>query len=116
MDLFRTIAILFGLAFLAAGIMGFMPMFISNDLLLGIFEVDNMHNWVHIASGVIALLCSFKTHAAKLFFKIFGIIYGLVTVVGFVNSGDLILMHVNTADNILHLVISVIALWLGFFV
>jgi hypothetical protein len=113
MSLLQRMAILFGIAFLAGGIMGFIPKFVVNGNLLGLFEVNNMHNIVHIASGIVALLCSVKTQTAKWYFIIFGVVYGLVAVMGFANSGDLIMMHVNMADNILHAGIAVISLWLG---
>ena len=52
----------------------------------------------------------------KMFFKIFGVIYALITILGFFGSGGYLLGYIsnNMADNILHLVIAVLALYLGF--
>jgi len=109
----RIIAILFGIAFIFAGVAGFLPTFMKDGLLLGYFEVDTMHNIVHLATGVIAILVSTSYRYTKLFFILFGLVYTAIAIWGFWNNGDLIVMHVNMADNILHIVVGVIALYLG---
>lgn len=110
----RGLAVLFGIVFIAAGVAGYLPMFTTDGMLLGTFEVDNMHNNVHIATGVIALLAALKGNYARLFFQIFGILYAIVTFLGFWRAGDLFMMHVNTADNVLHLVLAIVLLYIGF--
>lgn len=110
----RFLAIIFGLVFLFIGVAGFMPVFNQDGLLLGLFEVNLVHNFVHIGSGVIALLSSVTVNYARWYFRIFGVIYGLVAIAGFVNAGDLGVMHMNMADNVLHTVIAFVALYLGF--
>jgi hypothetical protein len=110
----RIICALFGVAFIGAGVAGYMPQFAPNGMLLGIFEVDSMHNMVHIASGVVALLAALNARFARLYFQIFGLVYAATTVVGVVRNGDLFVMHVNMADNYLHAGISVVALYFGF--
>lgn len=112
MGVLKLLAVLFGIGFLAAGIGAFVPAWTPDGYLFGIFHVNTMHNVVHIVTGVIALLAAFKNYA-KLFFQVFGVVYAVVTVWGFW-TGDVLGMHMNTADNILHLVIAVIALYLGF--
>lgn len=113
----RIMAIVFGVGFIFAGVAGFLPIFYMDDLLFGLFQVDAMHNIVHLASGIIAIMAATQYKYSIWYFKIFGIVYGLVTIAGFVWQGDLgfMMMHMNMADNILHTVISVIALYLGFF-
>lgn len=110
----RLLAVLFGIAFIFAGVAGFMPAFTNNGALLGIFEINSMHNIAHIVSGVIAIMAATSYKYSKLFFKIFGLLYTLLAIVGFVRSGDLYLMHVNFADNLLHLVVGIVAILLGF--
>ncbi len=103
----------FGIVLLVVGILGFVPGITSNGHLLGIFEVDTIHNIIHILTGILALV--FMKSNPKMFFKIFGIVYLLVTIIGFVQGNNVLgLIGVNFADNILHLVISVLSLWLGF--
>lgn len=111
----RMIAILFGIGFIFVGVAGFLPnTFITDNLLFGYFQVSSMHSMVHLVSGVIAIMAATNLRFTILFFKIFGLIYTSVAIWGFWNNGDLYMMHVNTADNILHIVIGVIALYLGF--
>jgi len=46
--------------------------------------------------------------------KFFGIVYALVTILGFLGGGIVLGMMMNMADNVLHLVITVFALYYGF--
>ncbi len=116
----KKAALVFGVVFLLIGVLGFVPALApKNDagmpLLLGLFMVGAVHNIIHLASGAAALLGSKSNEYAKMYFKVFGLVYGLVTVVGFI-QGDTVLglIHVNLADNLLHLVIALAALYLGF--
>ena len=112
----RIMAILFGITFIFAGVAGFLPSFTTDGLLFGYFAVDSMHNIAHIVSGVIAIMAATSPKYTRWYFQIFGIIYAVVAIVGFWRGGDLYIMTVNFADNILHTVIGVVALYLGFFV
>jgi hypothetical protein len=113
----KTMATVFGVVFLLVGILGFVPGITENGHLLGIFHVNTAHNIVHILSGVAALIAagiSFK--AAVNYFRIFGLIYGLVAVLGFFGGDQPVLGIIanNTADNWLHVAIALVALTLGF--
>lgn len=112
----RALAILFGIAFIFAGVAGFMPDFTTNGTLFGIFQVDTLHSIAHTATGVIAIMAATNYKFTKLFFQIFGIIYAVVAILGFWRGGDLFITTVNFADNLLHTVIGVVMLYLGFFV
>lgn len=113
----RTAAKGFGFVLLAMGIMGFIPGLTPDDHLLGVFHVDPLHNLVHLGSGVVALWAGYTSRrASRMYFQVFGIIYGLVAIMGFL-AGDndvLGLMANNTADNWLHVVIAGSALLIGF--
>ncbi len=105
----------FGYILLIVGILGFIPGVVTGSgLLLGTFQVDVMHNLIHIISGLIAVACAASFGGAKLYFKIFGIVYALVTILGFLGGGIVLGMMMNMADNVLHLVITVFALYYGF--
>lgn len=105
----------FGIVFIAIAILGFVPGITSNGMLLGIFEVDTLHNIIHLLSGIIAIVCSSSMSNSKTYFKVFGLVYLLVTILGFIGSGSVLgLIMVNGADNLLHLVISIVSLALGF--
>jgi hypothetical protein len=82
-----------------------------------VFAVNGAHNIVHILTGVIAIAIALASPAnMAMFFKIFGVVYALVAVLGFF-AGDQPLLGViahNTADMWLHIVIAAASLWLGF--
>lgn len=113
---FKNLSLLFGVVFLLVGVLGFVPG-ITNDqhMLLGIFQVSALHNVIHLLSGIAALLASRAEAYAKLYFKIFGLVYLLVAVVGWV-QGDTVLglIDVNLADNLLHTVLGVAIAGIGF--
>jgi len=110
----RFFAILFGIAFIFAGVAGFLPTFKLDDLLFGYFTVSPMHNVVHIVTGVIAIMAATSHRLARLFFQLFGLIYTAVAVWGFWTNGDLVIMHLNVADNIFHIIVGVLGLLIGF--
>ena len=112
----KTWAWVFAVVFLVIGILGFIPGVTTDGELLGIFHVDGVHNVVHLLTGIIAAIVAVgSTDAQRKFFQIFGVIYAVVTVIGFV-QGDTVLglFAVNMADNVLHLVVAVVALYFGF--
>ena len=113
----KTFGILFGIVFLAVGILGFVPGITKDDMLLGIFMVNKMHSIVHIASGVVFLLASMVgAGAASLWFKIFGLVYAVVAILGFMNPNGMLLgmMSNNPADTWLHVVLAAAMLLIGF--
>ena len=113
----KTAAIIFGIFFLVAGIAGFIPALAPGGMLFGLFMVGPVHNIVHIASGIAALLAAFAgAGAARKYFQIFGVVYLLVAVIGFFycNSPLLGVMEHNHHDIWLHIVIAAAALYLGF--
>jgi hypothetical protein len=113
----KRIAVAFGFVFLLVGVLGFVPGITRDGHLLGIFHVNPAHNFVHLLTGAAAIACGLTSaHAAQLFFRIFGIVYGLVAVLGFV-AGDQPLLGIianNRADAWLHTGIAAVSLFLGF--
>lgn len=110
-SLVKNVTWLLGIVLVAVGLLGFV-----NDPVLGLFEVDLVHNLVHLLSGIVAIIAvSSGESYARLYLIIFGIVYGIVTVVGFVNGGDILgLFTVNQADNYLHAAIALVCLAVGF--
>lgn len=84
----------------------------NGNLLLGIFEVNDMHNEVHLLSGIVALLTSAKTNWSRLYFQVFGLVYAPVAILGFAMSGYIFMMRMNMADNFLHALIAIVALYI----
>lgn len=117
----KKAALVFGVVFVLVGILGFIPGIAPADndgmrKLLGLFMVDGIHNLVHILSGVAALAASTRTKWSRLYFQVFGVVYALVTILGFIIGDGKVLgfLPVNMWDNVLHLVIAAAALYLGF--
>ena len=111
----RFIAVLFGIAFIFAGAVGYMSAFNDNGYLLGIFEVSNIHNILHIVSGVLAIMAATSFKFTKLYFSIFGFLYLVIASSSFKWGGSLLPMHVNLADSNFYLCIGVVLLLLGIF-
>jgi len=113
----KTLGMLFGLVFLAIGILGFVPGVTKDEMLLGIFMVNTVHSIVHIASGAVFLIASMSgAGAARLWFQIFGLVYAVVAVMGFVVGNGMIfnLISNNTADTWLHVGLAAVMLLIGF--
>lgn len=114
----KKLAMVFGIIFALIGILGFIPGITNSDgMLLGIFHVDTIHNLIHLITGLIGIwLGSSSESGSKSWFQIFGVIYGLVAILGFVYGDDKILGLIsnNTADTWLHLVLAAVLLAIGF--
>src|SRR5581483_2277433 len=107
----RTIALLFGVIFLVVGLLGFVPALAPNQMLLGIFHVNAAHNVVHLLSGVLALWAGLSSVTySRLYFRIFGVVYGLVAIPGFAVGKGMVLGIIsnNTADAALHVLIALV--------
>jgi hypothetical protein len=113
----RMVAVLLGIFFIFAGILGFIPSVMQDGNLFGIFHLNTMHNLVHILTGLLALWVGFTDdQASKIFFQVFGILYGAIAILGFIYGSENILGLIasNVADTWLHLTIAVICFALGF--
>ena len=113
----KALAIIYGIVFVAIGVMGFLPHFTQKEMLFGMFQVNAMHNIVHLVTGLIALWVGFSTASAcRIFFQVFGIIYLLVSFLGFYYGDQMMLGIIanNAADSWAHLLIAFVTLFFGF--
>ena len=113
----KKTASLVGWVLLVAGVLGFVPGITNDEMLLGIFQVNTMNNVLHIVVGLLGLyLASKGEDSAQMFFKVAGVIYGLLAVLGFFAAGDMVLgmFANNDATMWLHVVLAVAALYFGF--
>lgn len=116
----RTLAMIIGVVFLIIGIAGFI-FDTTSGALFGVFDVDAIHNTIHLLTGILGIVAAL-TGLSRLFNQVFGVIYLLVAIIGFIpglndiNGLYLGLMHVNAADDILHLVVGAATAYVGFFV
>lgn len=115
----RLYATVVGAVLTIAGIVGF---FYSSsfgspgtvDKMFGIFAVNGWDNVAHLVTGLLGLAAA--GYAARAYALGFGLLYLVVAIWGFIiGSGDSILsiVPVNTADNVLHLILGLVGLAAG---
>ena len=108
----KTVATLVGVVFILVGIVGFLA-----PNLLGA-HLGTLHNIVHLVSGAVSLYFGTKGSlaSARQFCIIFGVVYGLLGVVGFIagTGADRMLelpsLMLGTIDHIIHIAIGAIYL------
>ena len=106
------IAVVLGAVYVLVGVLGF---FVTGgvefaatqgDKLLGVFEVNPLHNLEHLAIGI-ALIAAFYSGAAavRAVATIIGAVYVILGIAGFFIEGeDANILALNVPDHILHLV------------
>jgi hypothetical protein len=113
-------ALLFGIVLLVVGLVGFIADSSfgtgsgveGSDLI--VFEVNGWHNIVHILSGLLGLALWRRPDSARAYALGFGAVYLVVTIWGFITGDQVLwLIPVDTADNILHLLIAAAGLAAG---
>ena len=94
-NLNRTVAMIFGYVFLAVGVLGF----VMNPTLIA-FGVNALHNVVHLASGAVLLAGAYMAGGrnARTVNMVFGAVYLLVAVLGFVAPGLTATLLASDAD------------------
>ncbi len=122
-------AMLFGIIFLAVGILGFIPG-ITTDYdrlttfdgvgakLLGIFGVNILENIVHLLFGVAGLAAASSWAASKNYFIWGGVIYLALWLYGLlggsVEDSSANILGLNSASDWLHFVLGVTMVAIGF--
>ena len=86
---------------------------VDGGSLLG-FEVNGIHNLVHLASGALLLVASRERATARPVAIAFGATYGLVALIGLIDGDDVLgLLPINSADNVLHVGLALLGLVAG---
>jgi len=112
---------LFGIVFILVGILGFTDNGIISDSEDAIFHADKVHSTVHLVTGIsfLAFAMMFPLYTTK-FLSVFGILYLVIGVLGLISIGVngmttvLGFLHVNGADNILHVTLGILIFLAGF--
>ena len=104
----QMFALVFGAIYVLVGLLGFV-----NDPILGIFDVNLLHNIIHLAVGGLFLYGGTNAAATKQVNLIIGVVYLLVGVLGLVNVVVPDLIVANNADDFLHLATGALALYFG---
>ena len=120
-------ALAVGIVFLLVGVLGFIPgvttnydqlEFASADseaMLLGVFQVSILHNIVHLLFGVLGLVMARSASGARTYLVFGGIVYLVLFLYGLLVGQDSAanFVPVNTADDILHLLLGIGMILLG---
>lgn len=112
-EMIKKFTMILGVVLSAVGVVGWFTG--GHDHTLVIFGINMAHNMVHVLSGAVALLAVMGGEQySKTYCLLFGAVYGLVTLAGFLNVGTIVsLLNLNMADNLLHLAISVACFAVG---
>ena len=111
-DAGRTLALVIGAAYTLIGIVGFLVTGFddfanpTNERLLGIFEINPLHNIVHLAIGLAGLAMWKRRDSARGYGIALAAGYGLTFVYGLFVAGQdtsANFLSLNGADNVLHL-------------
>jgi hypothetical protein len=115
----RLVAAVFGGVYLLVGLLGFVVTGFSNfagtkgDTLI-VFDVNPLHNIVHLAIGALLLASSRSVTAAKGANTTVGAVYLLVGILGlFLVGSEANILALNSADNVLHFASAVVLLGIG---
>ena len=108
----KRLAMIFGAIFVVVGLLGY----IDNPLVgpTGMFATNGNHNLAHLLIGIVLIIASTRTERASILsMHVFGAVYALLAVLGFSALGSeghtmlLGLVHINGADNWLHVVLAI---------
>jgi hypothetical protein len=116
----RLLATVFGVVYLLVGLVGFAVTGFSDfagtntgDKLI-VFEINPLHNIVHILIGALLLLASRAVSTAKGANTLVGAVYLLVGIIGlFIIDSDANILSLNAADNVLHFASAIVLLGVG---
>jgi hypothetical protein len=118
----KLVAYVFGAIYLVVGLVGFavnsdFAEKNTEDNLLGLFEINGLHNVVHLLIGVALLAAAWAGHrAARSANLAIGGTYALVGAIGLFianNTSDANILSLNGADNVLHLASALVLLGVG---
>jgi len=116
----RRFAQVFGIVYLLVGVVGFFVTGFDNfagsqgDTLI-LFDLNPLHNIVHLAVGGLWLYSSRSEETARSVTLLIGAVYAVVGVLGLFVTGDngANILALNQADNLLHLVTAALALYVA---
>jgi len=113
-----TVASVLAALFLGAAVLGLVP-----NPLLGenaFFVTNTAHNLVYLATAAgFAVVAMLGAKASVRFMQVFGVVYILIGLIGFVTLGSqseghlLNIVHINLFDNFLHLGLGILIVIIG---
>ena len=120
-------ALAVGIVFLLIGILGFIPgvttnfdqlMFAGEEsgaLLLGVFQVSVLHNFVHLLFGIVGVALARNVPGSRNFLIWGGVVYAVLWLYGLFVAVDspANFVPMNDADDWLHLILAIAMIALG---
>ena len=116
----EILALAFGAVYLLVGVVGFFVTGFSNFVgqdagTLIVFDVNPLHNIVHILIGVAGLVLGRTLAGARTYGWLLAVGYGAAFVYGLIAiNKDWDFLNLNWADNVLHLVTAAVGAALAF--
>ena len=108
----QLVALVLGVAYVAAGVLGFALE--EGGFLLDTFGINALHNFAHLGIGVALLASSPSPNGARSVCFVVGAAYLALAVFGFMGLEFMDdLLNINTADNFLHLASGAVALFVA---
>jgi Domain of unknown function (DUF4383) len=100
-------------------VLGFLPFLggsatLTDRALFGIFQVNLLHNVVHVVIGIAGLAAASSIANSRTFCQVVGVILLLLGLVGIVNANPLGLIYIGQADIPLHLLSGAVLAYFGF--
>jgi len=130
----QIFALITGILYLAAGLMGFLPGFVSPadvvpvvanrigtdagyGYLLGIFPINGLHNLVNLLVGIGGIGAAIALDSSRSYARFLAVFYGLLTIMGLIPYANTTfgLIPIFGNDVWLHGITTAIALYFGFF-
>jgi len=130
----RIFAMLTGILYLAVGLMGFLPGFVSPadvvpvvanrigvdagyGYLMGIFPINSLHNVVHLLVGIGGIAAAIALDSSRSYARFLAVFYGLLAVMGLIPYANTTfgLIPIFGNDVWLHAGTAAIATYFGFF-
>lgn len=97
-----------GILFVLVGAAGF---FVNPLLFL---RLNTTQSIVYVITGLTGLAASSNYSYARLFLIVAGLLYAAISVIGFVNGGDVIgFFDANSSENFVHLIVAIAGVGIG---
>ncbi len=115
----QTVALVFGVVYLAIGIVGFLP-FLGGSYtqtpnnLLSLVPIDLLHNIVHLVIGIAGIGSASNWMRSRVYLQVFGIVLLLVGVIGLFVNNPFGLIPLGGFDVAIHLLTGAVLAYFGF--
>jgi len=117
----QGVSLVAGIGFLLVAVLGFVASGMSMEAdpnlapkIFGMFPVNFLHNCVHLAFGVWGLAAARTHDASRAYCRIAGVIYLVLTGLGYFSPNGFGLVPLGGADVLLHLLLGLVLAGVGF--